>query len=162
MMESGSTVNKCKVQLINEDSTLFAQAVITEENYDPIVQRCYDSSRFFALVLISETGQKAMIGVGFPERNDSFDFIAGLDDFRKQLKIIKGTQIPVSGGVGGGSSGVKDFSLKQGEMISINIPGVTSGGPPKKAISGSSGGGLKKLAPPPGSKKLAPPSSSSH
>jgi len=24
-----------------------------------------------------------MIGIGFPERNDSFDFIAGLEDFRK-------------------------------------------------------------------------------
>jgi hypothetical protein len=31
-----------------------------------------------------------MVGVGFPERNDSFDFVAGLDDFRKQLRIAKG------------------------------------------------------------------------
>jgi hypothetical protein len=38
------------------------------------------------LVLVSDNGQKAMVGIGFPERNDSFDFIAGLEDFRKQLK----------------------------------------------------------------------------
>jgi hypothetical protein len=31
-----------------------------------------------------------MIGIGFPERNDSFDFIAGLEDFKKQLRIAKG------------------------------------------------------------------------
>ena len=54
------------------------------------MQRCFDSSRFFALVLQNDNGQKAMIGIGFPERNDSFDFIAGLDDFRKQLRIAKG------------------------------------------------------------------------
>jgi len=42
------------------------------------------------LVLQSDNGQKAMIGIGFPERNDSFDFIAGLEDFKKQLRIAKG------------------------------------------------------------------------
>ena len=63
-----------------------------------------------------------MVGVGFPERNDSFDFIAGLDDFKKQYKIAKGTQVPAA--VHGQG---KDFSLKEGEKISINIPGVTTG-----------------------------------
>ena len=82
MMES--VTNRCKVQLLNEnDGQLFAEAIITDDNYDPIVQRCFDSSRFFALVLQNDNGQKAMIGIGFPERNDSFDFIAGLEDFRK-------------------------------------------------------------------------------
>ena len=88
MMESGT--NRCKVQLLNEaDGTIFAQSIIIEEDYDPIIQRCTDSSRFFALLLSSENGQKAMVGVGFPERNDSFDFIAGLEDFKKQLRIVK-------------------------------------------------------------------------
>lgn len=36
MLESNT--NKCKVQLVNEDNTLFAQAVITDgENYDSVV-----------------------------------------------------------------------------------------------------------------------------
>jgi hypothetical protein len=36
MMESGT--NRCKVQLLNEnDSQLFAEAIIIDENYDPIV-----------------------------------------------------------------------------------------------------------------------------
>ena len=62
------------------------------------------------------------MGIGFPERNDSFDFIAGLDDFKKQLKIAKGTQIPATSTKDSG----KDFSLKEGEKISINIPGLGS------------------------------------
>jgi hypothetical protein len=97
-----------------------------------------------------------MVGVGFPERNDSFDFIAGLEDFKKQYKIAKGIQIPAAVS---GTSDSNKFSLKEGEKISINIPGVTTGA--KKADvnllgagAPSSGGGLKKLAPPPGSKKV--------
>jgi hypothetical protein len=36
MLETNN--NKCKIQLVNEDNTLFAQALITDgENYDPIV-----------------------------------------------------------------------------------------------------------------------------
>ena len=80
MMENS---NRCKVQLINEDNTIFAQSIFNDENYDPYVQRCFDSSRFFAILLTSDNGQKAMVGIGFPERNDSFDFISGLDDFKK-------------------------------------------------------------------------------
>jgi hypothetical protein len=61
-----------------------------------------------------------MIGIGFPERNDSFDFIAGLEDFKKQLRVVKGTgPAPVSKEGAG-----KDFSLKEGQKISINIPGM--------------------------------------
>ncbi len=75
--------NKCKIQLVNEDGTLFAQSVLKEENYDQYVQRCFDSSRYFAILLTSDNGQKALIGAGFPDRNDSFDFVAALDEFRK-------------------------------------------------------------------------------
>ena len=93
-----------------------------------------------------------MVGVGFPERNDSFDFIAGLEDFKKQLKIAKGTQAPAA--VSGQG---KDFSLKEGEKISINIPGMSTKKPSANLIgttsSSTSAGGLKKLAPPPGAKK---------
>ena len=88
MMEGA---DKCKIQFVNEDNSLFAQTQFQQENYDQFVQRCVDSSRFFAILLINEqTGQKANIGVQFPERNDSFDFIGALDNYVKHYRIEKG------------------------------------------------------------------------
>lgn len=143
MMENNDVV---KIQLVNEDNTIFAQSVIkNDDNLDPYVQRCYDSSRFFALLLVSDNGQKALVGIGFPERNDSFDFLAALDDYKKQMKLAKGI-VDQSNFKSGPS---KDFSLKEGEKISINIPGLTTGKQASSKPAGS-GGGLKKLAPPPG------------
>lgn len=57
----------------------------------------------------------------------------------------------------------KDYSLKEGEKISINIPGMKkpdqkpliSTGAPSSMVG--AGGGLKKLAPPPGAKKSTAP-----
>ena len=51
--------------------------------YDTHITRAYDSSRAFSLVLVSDQGQRATVGIMFPERNDSFDFIQGLDNFKK-------------------------------------------------------------------------------
>ena len=41
-------------------------------------------------MLTSDSGQKAMVGIMFPERNDSFDFIQALDEFRKAWRIENG------------------------------------------------------------------------
>lgn len=85
----GST--KCCIKFVNEDGTEFASSTFQSDNYDHMVQRCVDSSRFFAVLLVNEkTGQKANIGVQFPERNDSFDFIGGLDQYVKHYKVDKG------------------------------------------------------------------------
>ena len=55
------------------------------------MQRTVDSSRFFALLLVNEkTGQRANIGLQFPERNDSFDFVQALDQFKKYYREDKG------------------------------------------------------------------------
>ena len=63
---------------------------------------------------------------------------------------MKGTQAPATSSKDSG----KDYSLKEGEKISINIPGLSKKASDKPAapLLGG-GGGLKKLAPPPGSKK---------
>ena len=85
-------LNKCcKIQLVNEDETFFAVSTITDgSTYDTHVTRAYDSSRAFALVLVSDQGQKATVGVMFPDRNDSFDFIQALDNFKKAYRVEKG------------------------------------------------------------------------
>jgi hypothetical protein len=84
-----------------------------------------------------------MVGVGFPERNDSFDFVAALEDFRRQLKAAKGGPTTKE------TSSGKDYSLKEGEKISINIPGMQAKKAEPKTSNLIGGGGLKKLAPPP-------------
>ena len=43
--------------------------------------------RAFAVMLVSENGQKAQIGIIFPERNDSFDFIAAIDEYKKAYRV---------------------------------------------------------------------------
>jgi hypothetical protein len=73
----------------------------------------------------------------------------GLDDFRKQSRIANGIVDASSHSKPG-----KDFTLKEGEKISINIPGLTTGKKPAEKLGGF-GGGLKKLAPPPGSKNMS-------
>lgn len=66
---------KLKIQLVNADNTMFAESLIYTPDYEQFVQPCMDSSRFFAILIVNpSTGQKANIGLQFPERNDSFDF----------------------------------------------------------------------------------------
>ena len=137
--------NRCVIQLVNEDKTIFAECKI-KDTYESKIDRCYDSTRFFAILIENDKGQKANIGLGFVERNDAFDFISSLDDFWKSQRREKGIdKYDVK-------ELEKDFSLKEGEKIEINIKGLTDKkDKPKKS------GGLKKLGPPRGSKKLASP-----
>ena len=89
------------------------------------MQRCIDSSRFFAILLINEqTGQKANIGVQFTERNDSFDFVGALDKFRNYFRNAKGLDKPSSNHSENAGAPGKDFSLKEGEKITISIKGL--------------------------------------
>ena len=83
---------KCRIQFLNEtDKSLFAESVLEDGTaYDNLITRAYDSTRAFAITLISATGQKAPVGVLFPERNDSFDFQAALDEFTRSYKAEKG------------------------------------------------------------------------
>ena len=99
---------KCKIVMVNEaDGSLFAQTTIVTDEYEKFVQRTIDSSRFFAILLVNEqTGQKANIGLQFPERNDSFDFIGALDQFKKYYRQDKGLDKAIDFSTG------EDFSLK--------------------------------------------------
>merc|ERR1711877_39447 len=87
-----------------------------------------------------------MVGIMFPERNDSFDFLNALDEFKKGYRIEKGIEKEFKHDPSLVSA---DLSLKEGEKITVSIPGIaTAESKPKK----SGGGGLKKLAPPSGFK----------
>ncbi|KAI1395116.1 DUF1681-domain-containing protein [Hypoxylon fuscum] len=157
---AGSTdgEEKVKTDIVLEDSSngqLFAAAPYTAQ---AVVETVSDSSRFFALRVQDEAGRKASLGVGFEERSDAFDFGVSLQEAQKTLSW---------GNQGGGPSGKKpaalerkdsaekrDLSLKEGETITINLPGRFGRRKPDTPPESSSGG-LSSFSLPP------PPSSSS-
>lgn len=118
------------VSILLEDPSsgeLFAAAPY---NHPSSVEQCLDSSRFFAVRVVGEGGRKAMLGIGFEERSDAFDFGISLQDAAKILGFAK-PQDQGADARGGrlGRAGAekvmqekkKDYSLKEGEMITVNI-----------------------------------------
>ena len=136
---------------------MFAQSIIKDDKWENFVQRTVDSSRFFALLLVNEkTGQRANIGLQFPERNDSFDFVQALDQFKKYYREDKGIGQQMNLLQGAGSI---DFSLKEGEKITVSIKGI-SNSKASTMTNPTKSSGLKKLALP-GSAKPAQPAAQS-
>ncbi|OAL54455.1 adaptin ear-binding coat-associated protein 1 NECAP-1 [Pyrenochaeta sp. DS3sAY3a] len=125
--------DKVSTTLLLEDAKtgdLFAAAPYTSER---TVEQALDSSRFFAVTVVGE-GRKAVLGMGFEERSEAFDFSIALQDARRVLGF-EGSKGSAAGGPGSrggaGKTGGKsveepkrDFSLKEGETISINLGGL--------------------------------------
>lgn len=115
---------------------------------------------------------KATLGIGFEERSDAFDFSVSLQDARKSL----GMENPTTAGAPGQRPGKaaekaieaekKDFSLKEGETITVNIGGRGRRAPggaskvqsdeqalfsikPPPSAGGGAGGAMPFLPPPP-------------
>lgn len=116
-----------------QNGTLFAAAPLTDANS---VDYVTDSSRFFVLRVVGE-GRKALLGIGFEERSDAFDFGVALQEAKKILGIRdtnsteqqKPTQSWGQANNSTSSSSAlednpsstapKDYSLKPGQTISI-------------------------------------------
>ena len=77
----------------------------------------------------------------FPERNDSFDFLHAIEEYKKAYRIDKGLDKPESKNVV-----TKDFSLAEGEKMTLTIEGVTR----HEGHQAKQKSGLKKLAAPKG------------
>jgi hypothetical protein len=149
-----------KTDILLEDPSngqLFAAAPYTAPG---VVEQVLDSSRFFAVRVQGDGGRKAMLGVGFEERSDAFDFSVALQEVRKTLGLED------NGKAGGNKvdkseklAEKKDFSLKEGETITVNIGGRGTGRRHQVSNEGSSWGlGGFSLPPPPGgSGSLLPP-----
>jgi hypothetical protein len=149
-----------KADILLEDPSngqLFAAAPYTVPD---VVEQVLDSSRFFAVRVQGEGGRKAVLGIGYEERSEAFDFSVALQELRKTLGIEGATN-------SGGKKVVKqqekpeikkDFSLKEGETITVNIGGK---GRRHQSIPQSPnpvGSGFS-LPPPPGGSLLPPPPS---
>jgi hypothetical protein len=121
---------KVTTTLLLEDGKtgdLFAAAPYTSER---IVEQALDSSRFFAITVVGE-GRKAVLGMGFEERSEAFDFSIALQDARRVLGFESNPTGAGGPGARGGAKAKKeveepkrDFSLKEGETISINLGGL--------------------------------------
>ncbi|KIY65493.1 adaptin ear-binding coat-associated protein 1 NECAP-1 [Cylindrobasidium torrendii FP15055 ss-10] len=137
---------------------LFARAEYEAQR--PPVEAVLDSSRYF-VVRVEDAGKKAYIGLGFLERTDSFDFNVACQDYEKRWTAAhfpKQEETPVdtpSPHVGP----KKDYSLKEGQTFTINIPGRNKPAANKTnndlmgGSSSASGGlsGIPLLPPPPSS-----------
>merc|ERR1719291_292217 len=112
--------------------------MIPNGEYEKYVERAVDSSRYFVLK-ISNGARHAFIGLGFEDRNDAFDFNCTLSDF-------KSTWVDRGGGTEEQSSSApaepsKDFSLKEGQKISIDLGALGLKGSRKRSEATESSGG---------------------
>ncbi|KAL1896442.1 hypothetical protein Cpir12675_002779 [Ceratocystis pirilliformis] len=154
-----------KVDVLLEDPAsgqLFAAAPYTAPT---VVESALDSSRFFAVRVQDPSGRKAMLGAGFEERSEAFDFSVALQDARKGLETEgKGVDGQAFGGKSPGP-GCKsaaaiekqDYSLKEGETITIKWGAKAKKQSHRQEMEESATGDISgfSLPPPPG------PSSSS-
>jgi adaptin ear-binding coat-associated protein 1/2 len=161
-----------KIDILLEDPSsgdLFAAAPYTTPN---VVEQVLDSSRFFAVIVQGEGGRKAVLGIGFEERSEAFDFSVALQEVRKTLGLQTVAERKVAGGKGpGGKEKVpeekRDFSLKEGQTIMVSIGGRAGKGRRSEVKGGFSGeetgkdslGGSSLLAPSAGGGLLPPPPS---
>ena len=129
-----------KMDIVLEDpgnGQLFAAAPYTDVS---AVEQVLDSSRFFAIRVV-DGGRKAMLGIGFEERSEAFDFGISLQEVRKVQSLDKDSETqdrkkPSSKGAPAEKVPErKDFSLKEGQTISIDM-GKISG----RRREGGSGG----------------------
>ncbi|RKU45891.1 hypothetical protein DL546_008369 [Coniochaeta pulveracea] len=127
-----SAPDRIKVDIVLEDPSsgqLFAAAPYTTP---AVVEPAVDSSRFFALRVQDPSGRKATLGFGFEERSDSFDFSVGLQEARKALGIEtaeerSAAQVSQKKAVKKEEETKKDYSLKEGETITVSFGGSKFG-----------------------------------
>ncbi|KAI1845721.1 hypothetical protein JX266_008086 [Neoarthrinium moseri] len=113
-----------KTDIVLEDASngqLFAAGPYTTQ---AVVEPVSDSSRFFALRVQDEAGRKASLGIGFEERSEAFDFSVSLQEARKSLGWEQGGPAGKKPSAESKDSEEKrDYSLKEGETITVNLPG---------------------------------------
>jgi hypothetical protein len=155
---------RLKGDVVLEDGStgdLFAAAPYTSP---AVVEQASDSSRFFAVRVQGEGGMKATLGIGFEDRSVAFDFGVALGEVRKVLGMEQNS----SSGARAAQLGKKieqeqqkDFSLKAGEKIVVQVGGKGRRPPPPAGDAGSTSDStaLFSIAPPPPAAGKAPVSS---
>lgn len=108
--------SKLKIDLVLEDPSnlqLFAAAPYTDRS---AVEPVLDSSRFFALTVRDPQGHKAVLGIGFEDRSEAFDLGVALQEARRSLGLEHDAAKKSVA-----KQENKDYSLKEGETITVNL-----------------------------------------
>ena len=146
---------------------LFAKAPI--DTYPGVaIESVSDSSRYFVLRIMDDSGRTAFIGVGFQDRGDSFDFNVALQDHFKRAKTEEEECSKSSEPQPNLNLGLKEgqtFTIKLGNKASkprpkpVNSLGTGFLPPPPRAASSNTG---LLIAPPPSNtaKKQTAPTTS--
>ncbi|KAL8412337.1 hypothetical protein RB596_001531 [Gaeumannomyces avenae] len=147
------TEDRVKTDVVLEDPAsgqLFAAAPYTSA---AVVEPALDSSRFFALRVQDDSGRKAVLGIGFEERSESFDFGVALQEARRALGLEQEPRPGPAAAAEDAKPEVKrDWSLKEGQTITVNLSGTKFGGRARtqqQEEQPSSPLGSFALAPPP-------------
>ncbi|KAF4979750.1 hypothetical protein FZEAL_4107 [Fusarium zealandicum] len=148
--ESSPTASQLKVDAVLEDPSsgqLFAAAPYTAPG---VVEPVLDSSRFFALTVRDPQGRRAVLGVGFEERSEAFDLSIALQEARKALGWEGEQSKPAEDKE---KEEHRDYSLKDGETITVSFGGSKFGRRKQQDSSspagGSGSGDLQSFALPP-------------
>eukprot|EP01133_Synstelium_polycarpum_P003791 gene3791-4372_t len=134
---------------------IFAQCPVDQTSVEPVT----DSSRYF-VIKIKDGDRHALVGMGFTDRSDAFDFNATLQDHQNYCRNKKESAMARQNF---DNAPKKDYSLKTGQTIHIPFKAPTSGTSPSPSrpaavLTGVSSGGGFLLSPPPpsGNKSYAP------
>lgn len=110
------------------------------------VETVVDSSRYFVIRVVDpETGKHAYLGMGFADRSEAFDFNVALQDFSRQTKLSSEPSKDE-----GSLAPPVDYSLKEGQTISLNLSGKLGGTKKRVESAGKDSAAPITLPPPPG------------
>lgn len=127
LSDGQSSGEKISTDILLEDpatAQLFAGAPYVDAR---VVEAAVDSSRFFAVRVTGDGGRKAVLGIGFEERSEAIDFGIALQEVRKVQGMNGADDRSTAGTAKVGRTGhqekevKRDFSLKEGEMIHVDI-----------------------------------------
>ncbi|TQS32343.1 hypothetical protein Golomagni_07344, partial [Golovinomyces magnicellulatus] len=123
---STEATDSIKVDTVLEDpasGALFAASPYTDPT---AIEPAVDSSRFFAVTVRDESNRKAVLGIGYEERSDAFDFAVALQAANKALGLASQSTAADKNSNSNTTKQEeppKDYSLKEGQTITVNLGG---------------------------------------
>lgn len=113
------------ILLLDTEGKEFARGSYPGSNSGkPSIEPTMDSSRFFSMKLVDpSSGSAAIVGIGFDDRGDAFDFLTCLQDWKS--KSFSETS-NISKKDSSSSSIPLDFSLSEGQSITLPTSIVNS------------------------------------